>query len=104
MPGFGRNLLVRAAKHPQKRFCLNFDGYLLKIVSGRVLCFWNQLGALPEDDVYRRDVLFDSVNTRTGMVLLYMGLQANGYDLVLHPDQPQLHRRDCAGIMQLKRQ
>ncbi len=29
------------------------------------LRFWNQLVALPEDDLYR-DVLFDSVATRTG--------------------------------------
>ena len=46
------------------------------------------------------------MTTRTGFA---RGLQricsAVGYDLVLRPDQPQLHRLDCAAIiMQLKRQ
>ena len=68
------------------------------------LRFWNQLVALPENDLYR-DVLFDSVTTRSGFA---RGLQricsSVGYDLVLHPDPPRLHRLDCAAIMQLKRQ
>ncbi len=67
------------------------------------LRFW-KLVALPEDDLYR-DVLFDSVATRTGFA---RGLQricsTVGHDLVLRPDQPRLHRLDCAAIMQLKRQ
>ena len=68
------------------------------------LRFWNQLVALPENDLYR-DVLFDSVTTRSGFA---RGLQricsSVGYDLVLHPDPPRLHRLDCAAIIQLTRQ
>ena len=73
-------------------------------VQQSALRFWNQLVVLPEDDLYR-DVLFDSATTRTGFARGLQGIcSAVSYDLVLHPDQPRLHRLDCAAIMQLKRQ
>ncbi len=59
--------------------------------------------ALPEDDLYR-DVLFDSVATRTGFARACSAFAVGHDDLVLHPDQPRLRRLDCAAIMQLKRQ
>ena len=99
---------VLGCKTPTEPFLLDLscDGCLLKIVGSRVLCAFVTSWWL-----FRRmictgtDVLFDSVTTGTGFA---RGLQricsAVGYDLVLHPDQPRLHRLDCAAIMQLGRQ
>ncbi len=93
-------------KTPTERFCSNSDGWLSREIRRQqnALRFWNWLVALPEDDLYR-DVLFDSERDHPHCSV--RGLQdicsAVGYDLLLHPDQPQLHRLDCPAIMQLKR-
>ena len=62
--------------------------------------FWNQLLALPADDLYR-DMLYDSVANNVGFAKgLQQACQQAGFVLDLEQQKQHLQRLDCTAIMQ----